>query len=176
MENIEITRVTPAEIKLLQTISQQTFSETFSAANSSEDMQKYLAGAFSVEKLTAELNDKNTEFYFARLHNQVIGYLKINTGASQTELHDENALEIERIYVVKSFQSMGIGKILLDKAIEVALHKKKEYIWLGVWEKNEKALAFYKKNDFVIISEHSFFMGDDEQLDYIMKKDLKNYY
>ena len=71
---------------------------------------------------------------------------------------------------------MGIGKILLDKAIELALDRKKDYIWLGVWEKNEKALAFYKKNNFIKISQHSFFMGDDEQLDYIMKKDLKSYY
>lgn len=172
MENIEITRVTPAEIKLLQTISRQTFSETFSAANSSEDMQKYLAGAFSVEKLTAELNDKNTEFYFARLHNQVIGYLKINTGASQTELHDENALEIERIYVLQQYHGKAVGQLLYEKAFLLARQIKARYVWLGVWEENHRAISFYKKNGFVAFSTHVFMLGNDAQTDIIMKLDI----
>src|SRR6478736_10306329 len=99
MTNIDIKKVRLKDIVELQKISRQTFFETFSAANTEENMKKYLEEGFSIEKITAELNDMNTEFYFATLNNNVIGYLKLNFGQSQTELKDERALEIERIYV-----------------------------------------------------------------------------
>src|SRR5690349_3935220 len=103
MENIDIKKVTPDDIDQLQKISRQTFYETFSAGNTEENMKKHLEEGFSTEKLTAELNDKNTEFYFAELDNNIIGYLKLNFGQSQTELQDDKALEIERIYVLQAF-------------------------------------------------------------------------
>lgn len=81
-------------------------------------------------------------------------------------------MEIERIYVVNDFQGKGFGNYLMDKAVSIAVERKKQYVWLGVWEKNEKAICFYKKNGFFEIGTHSFFMGDDEQTDYIMRKDL----
>jgi ribosomal protein S18 acetylase RimI-like enzyme len=70
------------------------------------------------------------------------------------------------------FQGKGLGRALIEHAIKIAWEKKKTYIWLGVWEKNEKALAFYQKHRFYKIGTHPFFMGDDEQTDYIMRKDL----
>ena len=172
MENIEITRVTPADIDRLQAISRQTFSETFSAVNSAENMQKYLAEAFSIEKLTTELNDKNTAFYFAMLHGQVIGYLKINTGASQTELHNENALEIERIYVLQQFHGKAVGQQLYEKAIQLARQIKARYVWLGVWEENPRAIHFYRKNGFVEFDKHIFMLGNDAQTDIMMRLDI----
>src|SRR5947209_1017198 len=102
MENIDIKKVTLNHIEQLQKISKETFYETFSAGNTEENMKKYLEEGFSLEKLTAELNDINSEFYFAVLHDQVIGYLKLNVGQSQTELKDDKALEIERIYVLQA--------------------------------------------------------------------------
>jgi len=103
MENIDIARVTLNDISQLQKIGRQTFYETFSAGNTEENMSKYLEEEFSIEKLTSELNDKNAEFYFAKLADNVIGYLKLNFGPSQTELKDDKAFEIERIYVLKEF-------------------------------------------------------------------------
>ena len=172
METIEIAKVTPADIDRLQAISRQTFSETFSSGNSKDDMRKYLAEAFSVEKLMAELNDKNTEFYFALLHGQVIGYLKINTGASQTELHNENALEIERIYVLKDFHGKAVGQLLYEKAIQLARQIKAAYVWLGVWEENPRAIHFYRKNGFVEFDKHIFMLGNDAQTDIMMRLDI----
>ena len=172
METIEITKVTPADIDRLQAMSRQTFSETFSSGNTEDDMQKYLAEAFSVEKLTAELNDKNTAFYFAMLHGQVIGYLKINTGASQTELHNENALEIERIYVLKDFHGKAVGQLLYEKAIQLARQQKAAYVWLGVWEENPRAIQFYRKNGFVEFDKHIFVLGNDAQTDIMMRLDI----
>ena len=104
MEFMKITRITTNEIDQLQKIGRQTFYETFSTGNTQENMQKYLDERFSIEKLTAELNDKNAIFYFAQLENKIVGYLKINFGDSQTELKDDKSLEIERIYVLKEFQ------------------------------------------------------------------------
>ncbi|MEO7976423.1 hypothetical protein [Flavobacterium sp.] len=101
MADIKIKKITRDELHELQKIARQTFQETFSDSNSEENMKNYLQKQFSDEKLTAELTNKYSEFYFATIENEVIGYLKINFGQSQTELQDEKSLEIERIYVAK---------------------------------------------------------------------------
>ena len=95
MHNISIIKAELHDIEKLQKIGRQTFFETFSESNSEENMQKYLDEGFSIEKLTTELTDSNAEFYFAVLEAEVIGYLKLNFGDSQTELKDNKALEIE---------------------------------------------------------------------------------
>ena len=169
MQNIKIERVTIAHIKKLQEIGRQTFSETFSAGNTEENMQNYLENGFSVEKLSKELNDPNSEFYFATLENVVIGYLKLNFGASQTDLKDESALEIERIYVLKDFHGKSVGQVLYNQSIDIAKQKNANYVWLGVWEENPRAISFYKKNGFLEFDKHIFKLGEDEQTDIMMK-------
>lgn len=174
MTEIEIKKVTLSDIDQLQKIGRQTLYETFATRNTEENMIKYLDEGFSAEKLTTELNDHNAEFYFATLNDNVIGYLKLNFGQSQTELQDEKALEIERIYVLKDFHGKKVRQILYDKAIEVAKDKKSDYVWLGVWEVNPRAINFYKKNGFVEFDQHIFKLGNDEQTDIMMKLKLKN--
>ena len=174
MENIDIVKVTLNDIDQLQKIGKQTFSETFSAGNTEENMRKYLEEGFSLNKLTDELNDKNAEVYFATLNNKVIGYLKLNFGKSQTELKDDRALEIERIYVLKEFHGKSVGLLLYDKAIQIARQTNADYVWLGVWEENPRAISFYKKNGFVEFDKHIFKLGNDEQTDIMMKLKLKN--
>lgn len=173
MKNSTIQKVTLDDIDQLQKIGKQTFSETFSGDNSKEDMTKYLEEHFSIEKLTAELNNKDSEFYFAILDGTVIGYLKLNFGKSQTELKDSKALEIERIYVPKEFHGQSVGQLLYEKAIEVAKQKEVDYIWLGVWEENKRALSFYSKNGFTAFDKHIFVLGNDEQTDIMMKLNLR---
>lgn len=173
MNNIEIKEVTLNDIEQLQKIGRETFSQTFSSSNTEENMKQYLEEGFSFEKLTDELNNENSEFYFALSETNVIGYLKINFGASQTELKDEKALEIERIYVLKEFHGKKVGQILYEKAIEIAKQKNSDYVWLGVWEKNPRAISFYKKNGFIEFDKHIFKLGDDEQTDIMMKLKLK---
>lgn len=172
MENIQINKITLDEIDQLQKIGRQTFQETFSESNSEENMKDYLEKGFSTEKLTEELTNKNSEFYFAVLDNNVIGYLKINFGESQTELQDEKSLEIERIYVSKEFHGKKVGQLLYEKAIQTAEEKNADYVWLGVWEENHRALSFYKKNGFVEFDKHIFKLGNDEQTDIMMKLKL----
>lgn len=167
--NIAIRKITSRDVTELQNISKQTFFETFASDNSEENMKDYLENTFSVENLTAELNDTNSEFYFAELDGSSIGYLKVNEGASQTELKDKSALEIERIYVFKAYHGKKVGQILYDKAIELAKERKVKYLWLGVWEKNARAIRFYEKNGFITFDKHIFKLGNDSQTDIMMK-------
>lgn len=135
-------------------------------------MKDYLDKGFSIDKLTTELNDINAEFYFATIDQEIIGYLKLNFGESQTEIKDDKALEIERIYVLKEFHGKKVGQILYNKAIEIAKQKNADYVWLGVWEENQRAINFYKKNGFVEFDKHIFKLGNDEQTDIMMKLKL----
>ncbi|MFB9864662.1 GNAT family N-acetyltransferase [Rufibacter immobilis] len=173
MENIQITEASLRDLALVQRIGRQTFSETFAADNTEENLAKYLEEGFSQERLTAELSNTSSEFYFAVLVNEVIGYLKLNTGQTQTEIKDENTLEIERIYVLKEYHGRKVGQLLYEKAIQVARRRNADYIWLGVWEKNHRALSFYKKNGFIEFDKHIFKLGDEEQTDIMMKLQME---
>jgi len=128
-------------------------------------------------KICAQLSCPESIFYFVYVDIDIpIAYLKLNWGTAQTEQYDDDPMEIERIYVLNQYQGKGIGQLLMNKAISVALSKHKKYIWLGVWEKNTKAIAFYKKLGYVIFSEHEFMLGKERQTDIIMKLDLKYHY
>lgn len=170
--NINIKPCTIEDLSILQEISYETFIETFRDQNSPENMNAYLERAFNVKQLEKELSTSSSQFFFVYFNNEVAGYLKVNTQNAQSENMGEDSLEIERIYIRARFQKLGIGKYLMNKAIEVAVEQGKNNIWLGVWEKNENAIAFYKKSGFVQAGSHSFYMGDEEQIDYIMIKSL----
>jgi ribosomal protein S18 acetylase RimI-like enzyme len=173
MDNIRITAVSIDNYKTLQLIGQETFYETFASDNSEEDMQKYLSESFSDNKVKEELSNKDSLFFIAWEDNDPIGYLKVNVGNAQTELQDPLALEIERIYVKATHHGKRIGQLLYDQAIEIAQQTNKKSIWLGVWEKNPKAIRFYEKNGFVAFDKHIFKMGADEQTDIMMRKTLQ---
>ena len=169
MTNFTIRAININDLLALQLISKQTFTETFASSNTKENMDKYLEEALSLEKLTEELSNPNSFFYFIEDKHTPIGYLKLNMGASQTELNDNAALEIERIYVKQAYQGKKVGQQLYEKAIQVAKEKGVNYIWLGVWEENHKAIQFYTKNGFTSFDKHIFTLGDEEQTDIMMK-------
>lgn len=173
MESIKISKASIEALATLQQIGKATFFETFAESNSEADMKKYLDENFSTEKLTAEVNHPDSQFFVAWEGQSPIGYLKLNTGLAQTELQqDESTLEIERIYVLSAYHGKKVGQLLYEKALEVAGLLKKSSIWLGVWEENPRAIKFYTKNGFVPFGQHLFKMGDDEQTDIMMKKKL----
>jgi ribosomal protein S18 acetylase RimI-like enzyme len=169
MSVCNIRAISISDLPQLQKIGKTTFAETFTEHNIKEDLDKYLEESFSNEKLSSELNNPHSSFYFAEIENNVVGYLKINFGASQTELKDNEALEIERIYVLQAFHGKKLGQALYEKANSIAKEMKVNYVWLGVWEKNNKAIQFYKKNGFVPFDTHIFKLGNDEQTDIMMK-------
>ena len=169
---ISFKRCSLEDLATLQNVSRRTFEDTFATMNDEANMNAYLQTAFDREKLRDELTHASSSFYFIYLDGELAGYLKLNTDDAQTDLHDPNSLEVERIYVLKNFQGRGIGSLLMGKAIEVAREHNKSFIWLGVWERNEAALRFYRKNGFYQIGKHLFIVGDDPQTDLVMRKDL----
>jgi len=166
-----ITKVIPEELKSLQKICKQTFLETYGSANTAQDMVEYLQRHFNSDQLKSEFENPESEFYFAKSGDEVIGYLKVNFGEAHTELGHKGTAEIERIYVANNFQGKKVGQELCTKAVEVAKDKSANYLWLGVWEMNTKAIQFYKKSGFVEFGKHNFTLGSDEQTDLMMKLD-----
>ncbi|MDN7242397.1 GNAT family N-acetyltransferase [Planococcus sp. N028] len=165
-----IKKCTLEDLHELQAISIETFTETFEEQNSPEHLNAYLERAYNLNQLEQELTNHSSQFFFVYLDQEVAGYLKVNTEEAQSEAMGDDSLEVERIYVKKKFQKHGLGKHLMNKALEIAMEQKKKKIWLGVWEDNKNAIAFYQKKGFVQTGSHSFFMGDDEQVDLIMTK------
>lgn len=171
-ENIFIRPVEKSGLPALREIARSTFAGTFSTQNAASDMDKYLNDNFSLEKLTAEFETPGALFFFAEIAGKVIGYLKVNWGAAQTESMPGNMLEIERIYVLAEYQGKKVGKALFEKALRIAQEKRMDAIWLGVWEKNTAALHFYRNRGFVEFGTHLFRLGDDEQTDLLMKLEI----
>jgi diamine N-acetyltransferase len=170
---ITIKKCTLEDLHTLQEIGYETFNETFKHQNSPENMNAYLDRAFNLEQLEKELSTISSQFFFVYFNHEVAGYLKVNTNDAQSEEMGDETLEIERIYIKNQFQKHGLGKFLFNKAMKMALEGNKKKIWLGVWEKNENAIAFYKKMGFIQTGAHSFYMGDEEQIDLIMTKTLR---
>ena len=156
----------------LQAISKQCFLETFAKYNTTENLNYYLQNNYSLNQLLQELQNKGSFFYFFKYDNQLVAYLKINICPDQSDFNYEDTLEIERIYVLTEYKGKGIGKELMDFAIHKAIEFNLKKIWLGVWENNKPALKFYDKLGFYKINEHIFKLGNDNQTDYILQKDL----
>lgn len=116
--------------------------------------------------------NSNSRFFFIYLDNQLAGYLKLNIDSAQTEKIDRNGLEIERIYIRKEYKRQGLGRQLLEFAIELATKERRKLIWLGVWEENENALLFYQMFGFRKNGTHNFYIEIDKQTDLIMVKEL----
>ena len=169
---LRLQNCTPEQVDLLRDLSIRTYYDTFASMCAPADMDAYLKEAYDREKLIGELRDECTQFFFLYDDRELVGYLKLNEAPSQTDLNDRQSLEIERIYVIAEFQGRGLGRYLMEQAVDIAMACGKQYVWLGVWEKNDKALRFYRNSGFYAVGTHSFVMGDDKQTDYIMRKDL----
>lgn len=172
MGEIQIKDVVEENLDQLQKLARQTFDETFREVNTEEDMEKYLEESFNKEQIEKEFFDPETSFYFAVEGNEVIGYLKVNWGEAQTDLKEVHGFEIERIYVLSKFHGQKVGDRLFEKALEVSRKLKKRFVWLGVWEKNPRAIRFYEKKGFVTFDKHQFKLGEDLQTDLLMRLEM----
>lgn len=160
------------DIDLLSEVARETYRATFEDMNSAETMTSYLKSAFNKEQLKSEVSNPDSRILFLYRNDKLAGYLKINEYDAQTEFQEKTGLEIERIYLRKEFQGQGLGSMLLDKAISIANEQNKEYVWLGVWKYNKKAISFYEHMGFTKTGSHYFIMGKEKQEDYIMRKEL----
>lgn len=167
-----ITRCTINDTETLLELSYDTFYEAFGAQNTKDNMKAYSDDAFTAEKIKDELNNPDSYFYFIYSNDKPAGYLKVNVDSAQSEPMGHNSLEVQRIYILKKHHKQGFGKALLNHSYDIARELNKDKVWLGVWEKNDNAIGFYKKQGFKKTGSHSFFMGDDEQTDFIAEKIL----
>jgi ribosomal protein S18 acetylase RimI-like enzyme len=160
------------QLNMLCDISIETYRDTFEDSNSEVLMQQYFSEALTPEKLLKELNIVGSHFYFIYLDDQIAGFLKVNEGEAQSDEVAENSLEVERFYIRKQYLRNGLGKKLMEFSYNLAKQSDKSSLWLGVWEGNLTALAFYKAQGFYQVGEHPFDMGGDIQTDLLLKKDL----
>lgn len=165
-------RVTQDDVGQLKEIALKTFFDSYFHLNTPTNFECYVDKAFRKNKLLSEIQNENSFFHFVTNRGNIIGYLKMNIGDSQTEHFDHTYLEIERIYLDARFQHKGIGYTMLQFALRQAKAFSKSKIWLGVWDKNPKAIKFYRKNGFRETGSHIFRFGDEDQTDIIMERDV----
>ena len=173
-EIIEIRLATTEDVETLAKIGWQSFDEAFAdhPANHPDDMKVYMDEAFSVETIAADLRDEKTVYLIASLATEIAGYAKINFDAREDGITGENTLELCRLYALDKFIGKGIGKSLMLALFELAEKQKRDTIWLGVWEFNFRAQAFYKKFGFEKCGEHVFQLGSDPQTDWLMQRKI----
>lgn len=172
MAKIKIKRARLSDVSLIAELSKKTFAQTFSKYNSEEDMEKFFAENYNLEKLSDEMNNKDSSFFIAYSDDEAAAYMKINVRGAQTEEQGDDCLEIQRLYVLESFKGQKIGGTLMKIAEDEARAQKLSAIWLGVWEHNEKAKGFYAHCGFERFGEHVFVLGDDKQTDFLLRKSL----
>jgi ribosomal protein S18 acetylase RimI-like enzyme len=170
--SIQIRRATLNDKAALRTLVIKTFRDTFDEHNTAEDMEQYVSKSFSEAQIENELKEEKTVFFLAADGDRIVGYAKVREGEKQEALGGKQALELHRIYVDKEYFGKKIGNILLDTCFDYTKQAGYKTIWLGVWEHNTKAIAFYTKHGFEKFGAHVFVLGADEQTDWLMKKDI----
>ncbi len=173
--NLKLQRCNAPDLKRLVAISKTTFIDAFEKDNDPEDFKVYIDFAFDGEKLLGELKNPDITFYFVHKDADLVGYLKLNENGAQTDIKSEETMELERIYVLRDFQGQHIGKWMLDEVKKIASRKKKTLLWLGVWERNLKAIKFYRNHGFTKFGTHPYYVGKDKQTDWLMRFNLCNF-
>lgn len=168
-EKMEIIKATTSHLEELHQFARENFMLTYAHLNTEENMRDYLQESFSKEAFEREFDHPESEFHIIIENSEIVGYFKINMNSAQTEDTYPNSLEIERIYVTSRLKGQGVGRQMIKRSKQIALEKNLDFIWLGVWEQNPKAIAFYEKMGFQPIDKHVFQLGKDAQTDLIMK-------
>lgn len=172
MNTIRIVEATKKDAALIADMSRKTFYDSFAADNTQEDMDKFLNEQFTREKLIEEVGAPGNIFLLAYDGDEAVGYARMRETPNPVLPDGGPAIEIARIYAVQKSIGKGVGSALMQQCIEKAKELKVRLIWLGVWEKNYKAIAFYSKWGFEQFGEHLFMLGNDPQTDWLMKKTL----
>ncbi len=161
-----------SDLDTLVSISKDTFTAAFEEDNDPADFQDYIQKAFSPERLEKELKNPNSIFYFVFDDKALAGYFKLNMGNAQTDVNDNDSIELERIYVIQKYQGKKIGSQMLAEILNLGRKRNKGYLWLGVWEHNPKAIRFYQRHGFQKFGEHPYYIGKDKQTDWLFRLDL----
>lgn len=159
-----------ADANLLAELGSRTFQETFSPDNTREDMDAYLASSFNLAQQTAELSDPSSTFLIAEVSAIAAGYAKLHASKAPVGIEGDNPIELVRLYVLREWHGRGVGEALMRTCLDEARNGGYKTIWLGVWERNARAQAFYRRWDFRVVGEHIFQLGSDSQRDILMER------
>ncbi|MCE2779516.1 MAG: GNAT family N-acetyltransferase [Algoriphagus sp.] len=168
----ELRKATLSDLPELLALARTSFLQAFTVGNKPENVQAYLAEAFTEDKLTKEMQEPASTFIVASLGGKLVGYTKLNLAAAQADVQDPTSVEVARLYTLEEVWGKGIGQLLLDAGINFARQEGKTWLWLGVWEHNARAIRFYEKNGLRIFGSHPFPFGDEIQTDWLMRVEL----
>lgn len=171
-EGISVRTCNVKDVETLVSLSIKTFRDTFDEFNTPQNMLLYINKVFTKKKIEQEMKEPGTVFFLAFDGRKAAGYAKIRSSQKATVLDKAGGLEIERLYAHRDYIGKRVGRILLQTCLAYAKKKGFKSLWLGVWEKNSRAIAFYEKHGFIRFGEHPFILGHDEQTDWLMRKDL----
>ncbi len=160
------------QLEELVSISKETFVTAFEVQNNPDDFWTYVNRAFSLETLQKQLEDPCAHFYFIYENDVLAGYFKLNEPPSQSDLRLKHSIELERFYMLEQFQGKGLGSRVFQQILALAKSKAAKELWLGVWEENTRAIAFYERLGLYRFDTHSYWIGNDEQTDHLMKIEL----
>ena len=172
------------DLPALVDLARNTFKEAFAHLNPPEDFDPYVVKAFTIEQFSKELNTTGTAFYLFENEGLAVGYFKLNHGRSPldtddpvldfdfSQYADTPITELERIYLSACLHGSGLAQQMIADAEQLAQMQGSRYLWLGVWDANYKSRRFYEKCGFERIGDHRFLLGDDEQRDILLWKEL----
>jgi GNAT superfamily N-acetyltransferase len=164
---------TTQDAEMLSDLGARTFYDTFSKENTPENITAYLKRSFSPEIQFDELSDPDVIFLIAEFENIPIGYAQLILNSQDESIKGTKPLELRRIYASQEYLGKGVGKQLMQAAVREARQRGCDCIWLGVWERNQRAIDFYKKCGFR--GWHPYFsVGDDPQNDFVMELELSS--
>ena len=174
MEEIKTRQAKAEDAEILAELCLKTFYDAFHEhpENAPEDMADYMENAFSVETLRAELAEENSIFLIAEIEDEPAGYAKVMLENIEEGITAEKPIELNRLYAHQKFLGKGIGQILMDECFKIARENDCDLMWLGVWEFNPRAQAFYRKYGFYEVGKHVFQLGSDPQIDLLMQRKL----
>lgn len=172
--SFNIRRASIGDIPLLSELGAVTFFETFAANNTEDDMTQYLAESFNLDQQRTELADEQTTFLIADVNEVAAGYAMLRAGAPPNQPDAGNQVELVRLYVKKEWHGRGVGESLMQACLDEARREGYDELWLGVWEHNARARAFYRKWKFEEFGEHIFQLGGDAQNDFLMRRSLSS--
>jgi ribosomal protein S18 acetylase RimI-like enzyme len=165
-----LARPAPDDAPRLAELAATTFRETYLAGNEPAAVEAYVAGSLSSETYRQALTDERCELHWLLLDDEPVGYLRLNRGGAQTEPDLDDGLEVEQVYLLAAHQGHGLGRTLLGVAFDAARRHGLASVWLGVWEENSNAIAFYRGQGFEAFGVHTFRLGDEEQTDLLMRR------
>lgn len=171
---VTIRRADVGDAATLADLGRQTFRDTFAQHNTPEDMDAYMRGAFTVERLTSELQEPGDVYLVAEEASKVIGFAKLTPSEPPACVTGPSPLRLLKLYVSADAIGSGVGAALMRESIGWARRSGHESLWLGVWEHNHRARAFYKRWGFTPVGTETFLLGSDAQTDVLMQLVLRH--